>query len=66
MIDENEYIAERDIPENQRLLAQCLAARQNAYVEELGSWQQQLDMIYHDIDEWKSKVAEIKTRYPKP
>ena len=66
MIDENDYIAERDIPENQRLLAECLLNRQNAYIDELGSWQQQLDMIYHDIDEWKSKVTEIKTRYPKP
>jgi len=66
MTDDTDYIAERDIIENKRLLAECLLNRQNAYIEELGSWQQQLDMIYHDIDEWKSKVTEIKTRYPKP
>lgn len=66
MTDENDYIADRDIPEKQRLLNECLMSRQNAYIEELGSWQQQLDMIFHDIDEWKSKVSEIKTRYPKP
>ena len=27
---------------------------------------EQLDMIYHDIDGWKSKIKSIKDKYPKP
>ena len=34
-------------------------ARKDAY-KSLGNWQEQLDMIYHDIDNWKSKIKEIK------
>ena len=26
---------------------------------------EQLDMIYHDFDGWKSKIKEIKDKYPK-
>lgn len=26
---------------------------------------EQLDMIYHDFDNWKIKIAEIKSKYPK-
>tara|TARA_Y100000592_G_scaffold73333_1_gene114142 strand:- start:137 stop:430 length:294 start_codon:yes stop_codon:yes gene_type:complete len=39
--------------------------RQLAYQKELGSWTDQLDMIYHDIDDWKAKVKDIKERFPK-
>ena len=28
--------------------------------------EQQLDMIFHDIDEWKAKIQEIKDAFPKP
>lgn len=38
--------------------------REKAY-EELGSWKDQLDMIYHDIDAWKTEVKKIKDKYPK-
>lgn len=27
---------------------------------------EQLDMIYHDIDAWKSTINSIKEKYPKP
>lgn len=27
--------------------------------------QEQLDMIYHDIDAWREKIAFIKAKYPK-
>mgnify|MGYP003133761634 CR=1 FL=1 len=35
--------------------------RQNAY----GSWQDQLDEIYHDIDAWKTRIKSIKDSNPK-
>jgi len=38
--------------------------REKAYVA-LGSWKDQLDMIYHDIDAWKTEVKKIKDKYPK-
>ena len=61
----NKYNSETDIPENIKALNQCLDRRQNSYIEELGGWQQQLDMIYHDIDAWRAAVKAIKDRYPK-
>lgn len=60
------YNAETDIPTNVRLLNECRDRRQSAYLEELGNWTQQLDMIFHNFDEWKSAVQAIKNRYPKP
>jgi len=35
--------------------------RRTAY----GSWNDQLDEIYHDIDAWKSRLQTIKTNNPK-
>lgn len=38
----------------------------NNRVKEYGSWQFQLDEIYHNgIDAWKTRIASIKTKYPK-
>jgi hypothetical protein len=38
----------------------------NNRVKEYGSWQYQLDEIYHNgIDAWKSRIASIKNKYPK-
>lgn len=34
-------------------------------LQEYPSVQEQLDMIYHNIDAWRSKMAEIKLRHPK-
>jgi len=35
-------------------------------VKEYGSWQDQLDEIYHKgIDAWKARIASIKDKYPK-
>lgn len=61
-----DYNAETDIPLYNRQLQQCMSNRQNAYMTELGGWQQQLDMIFHDLDAWKVAVQSIKERYPKP
>jgi hypothetical protein len=38
----------------------------NNRVKEYGSWQDQLDEIYHNgIDAWKTRIASIKEKYPK-
>jgi hypothetical protein len=35
-------------------------------VKEYGSWQDQLDEIYHKgIDAWKTRIQSIKAKYPK-
>ncbi len=33
---------------------------------EYPSIEEQLDMIYHDIDAWREKIKSIKDKYPKP
>ena len=45
-------------------------AESNAQVDairraEYGSWNDQLDEIYHDIDAWKTRIAGIKSNNPK-
>ena len=38
----------------------------NNRVKEYGSWQSQLDEIYHDgIDAWKTRIQSIKAKHPK-
>jgi hypothetical protein len=34
-------------------------------LQEYPSIQDQLDMIYHNIDAWRTKIAAIKLRHPK-
>ena len=41
--------------------AQVDATRRQAY----GSWGDQLDEIYHDIDAWKARIQTIKNNNPK-
>ena len=41
--------------------AQVDATRRQAY----GSWNDQLDEIYHDIDAWKTRIAGVKSNNPK-
>ena len=41
--------------------AQVDATRRSQY----GSWGDQLDEIYHDIDAWKARIQGIKTNNPK-
>ena len=41
--------------------AQVDATRKQAY----GSWGDQLDEIYHDIDAWKARIQGIKDNNPK-
>lgn len=62
----SDYNAETQISTYNKKLNECISNRLNAYQTELGNWQEQLDMIYHDIDAWKSKVLAIKNKYPKP
>ena len=37
------------------------ATRRQAY----GSWQNQLDEIYHNIDDWKARIKQVKDNNPK-
>ena len=30
------------------------------------SWGDQLDMMYHSMDDWKAHVKAVKDKYPKP
>ena len=32
---------------------------------EYGSWNDQLDEIYHDMDAWKTRIASVKSNNPK-
>jgi hypothetical protein len=41
--------------------AQVDATRKQAY----GSWNEQLDEIYHNIDAWKTRIQSIKDNNPK-
>ena len=41
--------------------AQVDATRRQAY----GSWGDQLDEIYHNIDDWKARIAQVKADNPK-
>ena len=41
--------------------AQVDVTRRQAY----GSWNDQLDEIFHDIDAWKARIQGIKTNNPK-
>jgi|13_taG_2_1085334.scaffolds.fasta_scaffold13016_5 predicted phage-related endonuclease len=60
-----DYNAETDVPEANRNSQEVERNRQNAYIEELGGWQEQLDMIFQDIDAWRISVKAIKDRFPK-
>ena len=33
--------------------------------DEYGSWNDQLDEIYHDIEAWKTRIAGVKSKNPK-
>ena len=39
--------------------------REAEYLSTLGNWQDEFDMIYHDIDAWKAKIKKIKDDNPK-
>jgi len=34
-------------------------------LSEYGSWQDQLDEMFHDFDGWKERIEAIKIKYPK-
>ena len=73
----NPYIAEWNVDEAQPTDAQLNALESEADTlesnhqvdgtrrKEYGSWQKQLDEIYHDIDAWKARLQTIKTNNPK-
>ena len=75
----NPYIAEWNIPDekSQPTVEQLDALESEATTLEsnhkvdvtrrtaYGSWNDQLDEIYHDIDAWKARLQTIKTNNPK-
>jgi hypothetical protein len=73
----NPYIKEWNVEEVQptdaqldALDAQATIIESNNQVDstrrkEYGSWNDQLDEIYHDIDAWKARLQTIKTNNPK-
>jgi hypothetical protein len=73
----NPYIKEWNVAEAQptdaqldALDAQATTLENNNQVDktrkkEYGSWNDQLDEIYHDIDAWKARLQTIKTNNPK-
>ena len=74
---EGAYIKEWNVEEVQptdeqldALDAQATTLESNNQVDgtrrtEYGSWNDQLDEIYHDIDAWKARLQTIKTNNPK-
>ena len=65
-ITEEQIIAEGKIMDAEYNANQYKRDRQLAYLKDIGSWEEQLDMIYHNIDNWKAEVNKIKDKYPKP
>ena len=65
-ITEEQIIAEGKIMDAEYNANQYKRDRQLAYLKYIGSWEEQLDMIYHNIDNWKAEVKKIKDKYPKP
>lgn len=70
-LDGLEWLDERPKPTDQEIEAEInrlkpimayRASRQKAYP----AIEEQLDMIYHDIENWKTTIADIKERFPKP
>ena len=45
--------------------AEANASVDNTRRQAYGSWQDQLDEIYHDIDAWKARIAKVKSDNPK-
>ena len=45
--------------------AEANASVDNTRKQAYGSWQDQLDEIYHDIDAWKARIAKVKADNPK-
>ena len=60
-----EYNASTDVPSENKALALRTANRRNKYATDLGSWEDQMDYIYHHgLDAWKVKVKAVKDAYP--
>ena len=45
--------------------AEANASVDNTRKQAYGSWEHQLDEIYHDIDAWKTRIAQVKADNPK-
>ena len=66
-----EWMDELPKPTENEILAEIerLTPFHDCYEQRLSAYPpvvEQLDMIFHDFDAWKSTIAEIKNRFPKP
>lgn len=64
------YNGTKPIPKEQILAMIPQVEKENKTIEnrikEYGSWQSQLDEIYHGgLDAWKDRISAIKLKYPK-
>jgi uncharacterized protein involved in tellurium resistance len=64
------YNGTKPIPKEQILAMIPVVEKENNIIKnrinEYGSWQSQLDEIYHSgLDSWKARLANIKSKYPK-
>ena len=65
---------ELTVEENDALIAAQAAEKteydSNAWLrsrlKEYGSWNDQLDEMFHDFDAWKARIQAVKNKYPKP
>ena len=65
---------ELTVEENDALIAAQAAEKaeydSNAWLRsrlaEYGSWNDQLDEMFHDFDAWKARIQAVKNKYPKP
>ena len=60
----------KPIPKEQILAMIAQLEKENNIIKnrinEYGSWQDQLDEIYHQgLDSWKQRISSIKAKYPK-
>jgi hypothetical protein len=60
--ENNQHIADGEAAQAEWEAGAWLRNRQEKY----GSWNDQLDEIFHDIDAWKARIQAVKDASPKP
>ena len=60
--ENNQRIADGEAAQAEADATAWLRNRQEKY----GSWNDQLDEIFHDIDAWKARIQAVKDASPKP
>jgi hypothetical protein len=65
---ETEVISKSDIQDKQAELKADYDAKeyQRKRKPEYKSWEEQMDLMYHSMNDWKAHVKAVKDKYPKP